>query len=169
MLRQPVQHHQHQLIQVVDSKMIRLANHEDTKITVALLREFLKETTYKQAELAAQNLEHLCKIVWMAQQTGYIWLAFVDEEPAGLLIALKEPNVWLPQARELREFVWFVLPKYRKTSIGGKLFIKYCQKAEELLKSGSIQHYFTTKMTTTDHIDYEARGFRKTEETFLKE
>ena len=169
MLHQPVLLPQHQLIQVTDSKMIRLANNEDTKIIVALLREFLKETSYKQAELAANNLEHLCKIVWTAQQFGYIWLAFVDDEPAGVLIALKEPNVWFPQAKQLKEFVWFVLPKYRNTTIGGKLFINYCKKGDELLKSGSIQGYFTTKMTTTNTIDYEGRGFRKTEETFIKE
>jgi hypothetical protein len=149
--------------------MIRLATNEDTKIIVALLREFLKETSYKQATQAADNLEHLCKIVWTAQQYGYIWLGYVDDEPVGLLIALKEPNVWLPQAKQLKEFVWFVLPKYRSNSIGGKLFLNYCRKGDELLKNGSIQGYFTTRMTTTDPIDYEGRGFRLTEQTFIKD
>jgi len=150
--------------------MIRLATNEDTKVTVALLREFLKETSYNSlAQMAYENLEHLCKIVWMAQQHGYIWLGYIDDEPAGLLIALKEPNVWVPKAQELREFVWFVMPKYRNTSLGGRLFLNYCKKGDELIKSGIIRHYFTTKMTTTDPIDYEARGFRLTEQTFIKE
>lgn len=149
--------------------MIRLATHEDTKIIVTLLGEFLKETSYKQAELAALNLEHLCKIVWTAQQYGYIWLGYIGKEPAGVLIAFKEPNVWFPQARQLREFVWFVIPKYRNSSLGGKLFLNYCKKGEELLKNGTIQGYFTTKMTSTDPIDYEGRGFRLTEQTYIKE
>ena len=149
--------------------MIRLATNDDTFIVLDLLKQFLQETSYKQAAKASEDREHLCKIIWMAQQYGYIWLAFQDDKPAGLLIALKEPNVWFPSAKELREFVWYVLPEHRKSSLGGKLFLSYCAKGDELLNKGSIEGYFTTRMSTTDSINYEGRGFRKTEETFLKE
>ena len=149
--------------------MIRLAAHQDTKIVVELLRRFLTETSYQQAESAGNNLEHLCKLIWTFQQYGYIWLAEVNGEAVGLLIAVKEPNIWLPTARELREVVWYMVPEHRTNSIGGKLFVHYCRKGEELLQSGEIQGYFTTKMTTTDSIDYERRGFRKTEEVYIKE
>lgn len=149
--------------------MIRQATQDDTMIIVALLRKFLTETSYEQGKEAAKDLEHLCKLAWMSLQYGYVWLAYVEHQPAGLLMCIKEPNMWFPRAKELREIVWYVIPEYRKNSIGGKLFLKYCQKGEELLKNGLIQGYFTTKMTTTDAIDYESRGFRKTEETFIKE
>jgi hypothetical protein len=149
--------------------MIRLATHQDTKIVVELLRRFLSETSYQQAESAGNDIEHLCKLIWTFQQYGYIWLAEVNDEPVGLLIAVKEPNIWLPTARELREVVWYMVPEHRTNSIGGKLFVHYCRKGEELLQSGLIQGYFTTKMTTTDSIDYERRGFRKTEEVYIKE
>lgn len=149
--------------------MIKLATTDDTLIIVKLLKQFLTETSYSQATEASQNFEHLCKITWMTLQHGYIWLAYVDEKPAGLLMAIKEPNLWLPQARELKELVWYVRPEYRKNSIGGKLFLKFCKTGEELLKLGEIQGYFTTKMTTTDTIDYESRGFRQTEVTYIKE
>lgn len=149
--------------------MIRLATHDDTYLVTGLLKQFLNETSYDLAVEASNNLEHLCKLTWMTLQYGYIWLAIVDEEPVGLLMAIKEPNMWMPKAHELKEIVWFVVPRYRTHSIGGKLFLNYCRKGEELLKSGAIKGYFTTKMTTTDTIDYEGRGFRKTEETYLKE
>jgi len=149
--------------------MIKLATTDDTLIIVKLLTQFLTETSYSQATEASKNFEHLCKIAWMSLQHGYIWLAYVDDQPAGLLMAVKEPNLWLPQARELKELVWYVTPEYRKNSIGGKLFLSFCKKGEELLKLGEIQGYFTTKMTTTDTIDYESRGFRQTEVTYIKE
>jgi hypothetical protein len=136
---------------------------------VGLLKEFLSETSYSQAEAAGNNLEHLCKLAWTFQQYGYIWLAFHKDEPVGLLMSVKEPNMWLPSAKELREVVWYVKPEHRKNSIGGRLFLAYCKKGEELLKSGEIQGYFTTRMTTTDSIDYESRGFRQTEVTYIKE
>ena len=149
--------------------MIKLATHKDTMTVVELLRRFLTETSYHQAEKARDDIEHLCKLVWTFQQYGYIWIATVNDEPVGMLIAVKEPNIWLPTARELREVVWYIVPEHRTNSIGGKLFLHYCRKGEELLLSGEIQGYFTTKMTTTDSIDYERRGFRKTEEVYIKE
>jgi hypothetical protein len=149
--------------------MIKLATTNDTLIVVDLLKSFLQETSYSQAVEASQDFEHLCKITWISLQHGYIWLAYVNELPVGLLMAVKEPNLWLPKARELKELVWFIRPEYRKNSIGGKLFLNFCKKGEELLKSGEIQGYFTTKMTTTDTIDYESRGFRQTEVTYIKE
>ena len=149
--------------------MIRLASTDDTLTIVNLLKQFLTETSYSQAVEASQDFEHLCKVTWITLQHGYIWLAYVDELPVGLLMAVKEPNLWLPRVQELKELVWYIRPEYRKNSIGGKLFLNFCKKGEELLKSGEIQGYFTTKMTTTDTIDYESRGFRQTEVTYIKE
>jgi hypothetical protein len=149
--------------------MIRLAHHDDTLIVTSLLKKFLQETSYHQASAAAEDLEHLCKLTWMTLQHGYIWLAYDGDQPVGLLMAIKEPNMWSPRHHEMKEIVWFVVAEYRASSHGGKLFLKYCEKAEELLKSGAISGYFTTKMTTTDTIDYEGRGFRLTEQTYLKE
>lgn len=149
--------------------MIKLATTDDTLTIVGLLKEFLGETSYVLAEQAAKDFEHLCKITWMTLQHGYIWIAYDQDKAVGILMAIKEPNMWLPKAHELKEIVWYIRPEYRRHSLGGKLFLNYCKKGEELLKSNLIQGYFTTRMTTTDTIDYESRGFRKTEETYLKE
>lgn len=149
--------------------MIKLATHLDTLAIVDLLKRFLTETSYSQAEQATKDIEHLCKITWLVQQHGYIWLAFKDQQPVGLLMAVKEPNMWLPSARELKELVWYVVPEARESTVGGKLFLQYCRKGDELLAQGKIQGYFTTQMTTTKNIDLERRGFKQTETTFLKE
>jgi len=149
--------------------MIRLATDSDTLVVVDLLRRFLSDTSYSQAEQASKDTEHLCKLAWIIKQHGYIWLAFKDQEPVGLLMAIREPNMWLPSAQELREIVWYVVPEHRSSTIGGKLFLQYCRKGDELLATGEIQGYFTTQMTTTKSIDLESRGFKRTETTFLKE
>jgi len=149
--------------------MIRLADHKDTFVIVELLRRFLTETSYSQAEQAVKDTENLCKIIWLVQQHGYIWLAHQDSEPVGLLMAVKEPNMWLPSARELKELVWYVVPEARSSTVGGKLFLQYCKKGDELLAKKEIAGYFTTQMTTTKNIDLKRRGFKQTETTFLKE
>jgi hypothetical protein len=149
--------------------MIRLADYQDTEIVVELLKKFLQDTSYKQALAASEDREHLCKLTWTIQQHGYIWLAFKEKEPVGILMAVREPNMWLPSARELREVVWYVVPEHRQSTTGGKLFLQYCRKGDELLAQGKIQGYFTTQMTTTAAIDLERRGFRLTEKSFIKE
>lgn len=150
--------------------MIRLATNNDTLKVVALLKKFLSETTYSQGEEASKDLENLCKITWTAQQHGYIWLAFDHEEqPIGLLMAIKESNIWFPRAKELRELVWYVVPEHRNSSIGGKLFLTFCHKGDQLIEQGLIEGYFTTRMSTTKDIDLERRGFKLKELTYLKE
>ena len=149
--------------------MIRLADHRDTKIIVELLKEFLKETSYVQATSAINDIEHLCKLTWTVQQHGDIWLAFDDLTPVGLLMAVRQPNMWVAHAWEYRELVWFVMPEHRKSQIGGRLFVHYCHRAEELMKQKKIQGYFTTQMTTTKSIDLERRGFKLMERTYLKD
>jgi hypothetical protein len=149
--------------------MIRLADYQDTQIIIDLLAEFLTETSYQQGQAAAKDVEHLAKLTWTVQQHGYIWLAFKKEKPVGLLMAVREPNMWLPRAREFRELVWYVLPEHRKSTIGGRLFLEYCRKGDDLLARKEIQGYFTTQMTTTSPIDLESRGFRLTERSFIKE
>lgn len=157
------------MVEAVDTKMIRSADNKDTRIIVELLREFLTETSYSQSHEAVNDLEHLCKITWTVQQHGYIWLAFIDDKPVGLLMALKQPNMWLPRARELRELVWFVKEEHRSSSIGGRLFLEFQRKGDQLLNQGLIDGYFTTRMTTTDTIDFSRRGFRLVEQTYMKE
>lgn len=153
-----------------DDIMIRLADHKDTKIIVALLKKFLLETCYgEKARMASENLEHLCKLVWMTQQYGYIWLAYAKDEPVGLLMAIKEPNMWLPESKELKEIVWYVMPEYRTSTLAGRLFLEFCKKGQALLKQGQIDQMFTTRMTTTDSVDYEKRGFELREMTYIKE
>jgi hypothetical protein len=150
--------------------MIRLADHNDTLIVVDLLRQFLTETSYPTiTEQAVKNIENLCKITWLVQQHGYIWLAYQKQQPVGLLMAVKEPSMWSPSYKSLKELVWYVVPEARSSTLGGKLFLQYCRKGDELLAQGEIQGYFTTQMTTTRTIDLESRGFRLTETTFLKE
>lgn len=150
--------------------MIKLAKSLlDARHVIALMQSFLKETSYSQALAASNDVEHLGKLSFTFMQHGYVWLAFVKEQPVGMLIATVEPNMWSPKNRQMRELIWYVLPEHRKTSIGGRLFAKYCEQGEQLLEQGKIDGYFTTRMITTDPVGLERRGFKLKEMTYLKE
>lgn len=149
--------------------MIRPATYSDTRICVELLQDFLKETAYAHSLEALRDREHLSKIVWLALQRGRIWLGQLNDQPVGLLICIREANMWYPRAQQLRELVFYVRQEHRNGSIGGRLFKTYCDYAEDLLREGSIEGYFTTRMSTTVDYDLERRGFQLREKTYLKD
>jgi hypothetical protein len=133
-----------------------------------LLVEFLQSTSYNK-HTDKIDIAHIKKLVFSVLQHGYIWLYFNGEVAIGLLVAVKEQNIWMPTKTSLRELVWYVRQEYRGTVGAGRLFIEFCQQAEKLLNNGSIQGYFTTRMTTTEDYDLESRGFRLTEKLYLKD
>jgi hypothetical protein len=148
--------------------MIRLATRSDLNTVTDLILEFLTETSYNQ-HTDQVDPQHIKKLVFSVLQHGYIWLYFNGPVAVGLLAAAKEQNIWMPEKTSLRELVWFVRTEYRGTIGAGRLFIEFCQQAEKLLNNGSIQGYFTTRMTTTEDYDLESRGFRLTEKLYLKD
>lgn len=148
--------------------MIRLATRSDLNTVTDLLIEFLLQTSYNK-HTADIDVNHLKKIVFTILQHGYVWLYFNEEVAVGLLIAVKEQNIWMPNKTSLREMVWFVREEYRKTLGAGRLFIKFCEQGDKLIAEKKIDGYFTTRMTSTTDYDLESRGFRLTEKLYLKD
>lgn len=148
--------------------MIRLATRADLNLVTDLIIEFLTDTSYtKHTEVI--DREHIKKLVFSVIHHGYIWLYFNDKIAVGLLVAVKEQNIWMPNKTSLRELVWYVREEYRGTIGAGRLFIEFCQQADELLNNDEIQGYFTTRMSSTQDYDLESRGFRLTEKLYLKD
>lgn len=139
----------------------------DIQHAIKLMEQFLQESAY--ADVVDVDREYLGRILGLAQQGGAVWLAYVRDEPVGLLIAIREPNMWNLRQYHLREVCWYVKPEYRKTTLGGRLFLAYQQYADELLKQKQISAYFTTQMSSTEPIDLERRGFELRERTYVKE
>jgi len=148
--------------------MIRLATRTDLNTVTDLIVEFLQSTSYNN-HTNGINQEHIKKLVFSMLHHGYIWLYFNEQVAVGLLIAIKEQNVWMPNKTSLRELVWYVREEYRGTLGAGRLFIKFCEQGDLLLDKDQIQGYFTTRMTSTTDYDLERRGFRLTEKLYLKD
>jgi L-amino acid N-acyltransferase YncA len=150
-----------------DIKMIRLANRADLPAVTELIVDFLQSTTY-QRQTEVIDREHIKRLAFSILHQGYIWLYFVNDQPVGLLAAVKEQNIWVPIVT-LRELVWYVKEEHRGTASAGKLFVKFCSTAEKLLNNKEISCYFTTRMTSTTDYDLERRGFRLTEKLYIKD
>lgn len=148
--------------------MIRLADRSDLNRVSDLVCEFLSDTSYSEHTVAADP-EHIRRLVFNVLHTGYIWLYEADGQLVGLLASIKEANMWVPSKTSLRELVWYVKPEYRNSAGSGRLFVRFNQLGAELLESGQIDGYFTTRMGTTADYDLESRGFRLVEKLYLKD
>lgn len=148
--------------------MITLATRSDILVCRDLIVEFLQETSYANHNDAIDH-EHILRLVYACLHQGFIWLLWRDGQCQGLLVAVKEQNIWMPSKTSLREMVWYVRPQYRSSTGAGRLFVKFCDQAEQMLAQDQIQGYFTTRMTTTTDYDLERRGFRLTEKLYIKD
>lgn len=148
--------------------MIRTATRSDLNLVTDLVIEFLKSTSYHD-HARTNDPNHIRRMMYSLLYSGYIWLYYSGETPVGLLVAVKESNTWIPEKKSLRELVWYVREEYRNTVGAGRLFVEFCRKGDELLNSGEIDGYFTTRMATTTDYDLEHRGFRLTEKLYLKD
>jgi hypothetical protein len=146
----------------------KISSQEDLEQAVELLEEFILETVYKDHK-GDINTMHLGRLVHMIMHSHYAWLATVDDRAVGLLLAVREKNIWAPTLSQMRELVWYVKPEHRQGAIAGRLFLEYCKAAERLLEEGQIDGFFTTRMASTEQINLERRGFKLVEQTFLKE
>jgi hypothetical protein len=148
--------------------VIRLAGRGDLNSVTHLLVEFLSSTSYN-SHTQGVDREHIKRLAYSILYSGYTWLLFDGTTAVGILIAVKEKNIWMPVRTSLRELVWYVDKEHRGSVGAGRLFVEFCKKGDELLEQGQIQGYFTTRMSTTTDYDLERRGFRLTEKLYLKD
>lgn len=149
--------------------MIRLATRADLNTVTDLVIEFLQATSYDNHLASGVDRQHIQKLVYAVLKLGRVWLAQHGEVVIGLLIAVKEQNIWMPDKVSLRELVFYVREEHRRGMAAGRLFKAFCAEAETLLNNGEIDGYFTTRMGSTDGYDLESRGFRLVENLYLKD
>jgi hypothetical protein len=147
----------------------QIQSSEDIQQAIDLLKQFVKETVYQDLYPQHGNDMHLGRLVHVVMTNHYAWLSYHQQQPVGILLAVKETNMWAPAQKQLRELVWYVLPEYRHTTAAGRLFAEYCRTAQALVASGDIYGYYVSTMPTTGEINLERRGFQPVQQTYLKE
>lgn len=147
----------------------KITSTEDIQQAIDLLKQFVQETVYQDLYPQQGNDMHLGRLVHTVMTNHYAWLEQREGKTVGILLAVKENNMWAPGQKQLRELVWYVLPEYRHTTAAARLFAEYCQLGQALLASGEIQGYFASTMPTTGAINLQRRGFQPVQKTYLKE
>ena len=148
--------------------MIREATRYDINNLVSMTKCYASEFPSKLARdinnFDEINIENLYFSIISGR--GFI---LIDSDVRGFLVAIIVNNTWFPKILEMHELAWWVKPEFRNSSIGGKLWIEFNKKADEFLKSGRIKAVITSLAANSPKIDYEKRGYKMLEVSYLKE
>ena len=102
-------------------------------------------------------------------QNGCVIVGEADGELQGMLLAQICSDPWLPQIKTLKELAWWVDPKYRNTSLGYKLLMKYVETGKKLKEQNVINNFVLTNMTVSPDFDLGKRGWRAIETNYVYE
>jgi hypothetical protein len=148
--------------------MIRKINRFDYDEVIDIMVDFADATTMKGYKEYGYNRESIKKIL-LRCEVGGISLCSTTEEGRiqGIILSLRDRDLWIPEIIRMRELAWWVRPEYRNTTVGARLFHAYTKAADELVSKGEIVSYTVSKMSFSPNLDYERRGFRFLESTYI--
>lgn len=147
---------------------MRTATRQDIPKLVEMMRGYASQAPIQiLQDPRNHNDEHVAHLLFsILCGRGFI---VVDNDYRGMIAAIITPNVWCPNVRELRELAWWVEPEHRNKSIGGRLWVEFNRRAQELLDQNRVDYVCTTVMINSPLIDYTKRGFKPLEATFFRD
>ena len=149
--------------------MIRDASRFDLPDIIEMFLDFADSGAYSASARSVEfDVLHLEKIFFACLHQGFILVSEHDDELQGFLVAVRQSDVWHPEWIRLQELIWYVKPKYRNTTVGGKLFLEYNRRADSWIEQGIVKECSTTRMSTTPDLGLEKRGWQLTEKLYIK-
>jgi len=147
--------------------MIRQATKHDIPALVWMMREYAKEAPVPVlANAETHDAEHVKQLIFQILcGRGFV---LIDDDHRGMIVAIVTQNVWSPKVLELHELAWWVMPEHRGKSIGGRLWIKFDELAQNMLNNKRVDFVCTTVMANSPLIDYTKRGYKPLEATFFR-
>lgn len=144
--------------------IVRKANKWDVSDIITMLRHYRECTPWPRLA-RCDNEEYVRKMLThIFAGGGVVFVAEKDADIVGMLIAVKNNNVWDPDLWLMNELCYWVEPDHRGTTAGYRLIKSYVDHCEELKQAGSIESYTISKMVNSPDLDYTRFGFTKLEE-----
>lgn len=114
-----------------------------------------------------QNERHVQELFFqMIKGRGFV---LIDDQFRGFLAAYVISNFWNNSVKELHEVGWWVMPEYRNTSVGGRLWLRFNKLAQDMLDQNRVQVVCTSLMHSSPNIDYTKYNFKPMQATFFRE
>lgn len=147
---------------------IREADKFDLPKVLELIDNFYNGVELDLKDYGQLDLEYVNKLYHhIILGGGVAIVAEKDEKLVGIILAIKNPNIFYPDKTVLNELLIYVEPEHRKSSACYKMLVKFNEIAEQMIKDEQITTYTVTKTEHLDEIKFERFGFRKSEEVWV--
>jgi N-acetylglutamate synthase-like GNAT family acetyltransferase len=146
---------------------IRRLERSDYNQVSELMTEFAKQSNLKSLIKEDYDYEHVYQVLLRCEKAGISFVGQNNDTIYGCILSIAMPDLWVPKTLFLREIAWYVRPEYRHTTLGARLFAAYKKAAESVLESGRIMGFTISKLHNSPDFDYERRGFKFIEATYL--
>jgi len=147
--------------------IIRELQRSDYDAVCELMIEFARSCGVSDLYKETYDWDYAKNVLLRCEKTGASFVAQAGEDIVGMILSMRVPELWQPNIIRLRELAWFVNPQYRNTTVGARLFAAYKNKAEIMKNEGKITGFTMTKLHNSDDFDYEKRGFKFIEATYM--
>lgn len=156
----------HTLIQA-DSMKIDPITKFDYEDLCDMMTEFARTCGVSDLDKDSYDREYAKNVLLRCEKTGASYIARDGNKAVGMILSMRVQELWIPNIIRLRELAWYVRPEYRHTTVGARLFAAYKETAEIMREQGKITGFTMTKLHNSDNFDYEKRGFKFIEATYM--
>jgi len=147
--------------------MIRLATIQDREKIIEMLEHYREASPLDIHQTSNDSSARKLLNLLFEKNLGLVFLAEKKEQVVGMLIAIKNINIWDQERHCLNELAYWVEPEYRGTTIGYRLLKAYQKAGDYMISRQEISYYTVTKMSTSPDLKYGKMGFTKLEETWV--
>jgi N-acetylglutamate synthase-like GNAT family acetyltransferase len=148
--------------------IIRKADKFDIDKVIDLVKNFYDAVELDLKNYGDLDLDYVNKLYHhIILGAGTAIVAEHEDKLVGIILALKNPNIFYPDKTVLNELLIYVEPEHRKSSACYKMLSAYKKVAEEMVEKEEITTYTVTKTEHLDQIKFEKLGYRKSEEVWV--
>lgn len=143
---------------------IRLANKFDIPNLIRMMKNYREHSPIPCLK-SADNESYVTDILThILMGRGVIFVAEWTEGAIGMLIAVKNSNIWDPNIMVMNELAYWVDEQHRGSTAGYRLLSAYREYCQDLIDNKEIKFYTISKMVNSPDLKYERFGFEKLEE-----
>ena len=148
--------------------IVRTAEFSDYEAIKSFMIDFANANPFSGLQQPQHNDTYANRVIDGIRKQGVALVAEADGNIVGMLLAMIQGDMWLPEVKSMREIAWWVDPEYRGSKAGAKLLKEYVGVGDQLVEAGVISAYTITTLGMGDHLNMQKRGWTPIETNFVR-
>jgi N-acetylglutamate synthase-like GNAT family acetyltransferase len=144
---------------------IRKGTKQDVNTIIRMVQNFQEQMNMPISLQQQLDTTYLNKLYYhIILGGGLALIAEKDDKVVGMMLGVKNSNIWFPDQVSLQEIMIWVEPEYRTGRIGYNLIKEFNRIADEMKNKKEISRYTISVTQDFGKLNYSKLGYSKTEE-----